>query len=123
MVYGGVESLSFGVDEVSPEVIPVAVFHHGTLCQDRLGPRYGPSHPGVFHAIFDQGSTGTLDGARGDGISFFQIGRIVHHMAMILKIGDGLLDGLVLVRGEWMLGADLFECTHDIADVALEEGV
>ena len=44
-------------------------------------------------------------------------------MPMILKIGDGLLDGFFLVKGEWILGADLFESASDVADLAFQEGV
>ena len=123
MVYGCIEAVSFGVDVVFEEVIPVAILEYGSLFQDGLGAGDGPSHAGVFHAIFDEGSTGTFDGAGGDGIALLQIGGIVHHMAVILEIGDGLLDDGSLVGGEWILGADLFECADDVAELALQEGV
>ena len=123
LIYGWIESVSFGVDVIVKEVIPVVIFDNCALFQDSLGPGDGPSHSGLFHPIFDQRSTGAFDGAGSDGVAFFQIGSIVHHMPMIFKVRDGLLDGFFLVRGELVFGADLFESTHDVADVALQEGI
>ena len=79
-----------------------------------MGTGDGPSYAGLFHPIFDQGPTGPFDGAGGDGIAFVQLGGIVHHLAMILEIGDGLLKDGFLVWGEGILGVDLFECANDV---------
>lgn len=125
MVRGWVQSLSFGVDVEVPEIIPVAVFDDGPLLQDRLRPGDGPAHAALFHAIFDQRPAGTLNHAGGDRVALLEIGVVVHHMAVVVEVGDRFFEDLFLRAGEvaLVLGAPLSQAADDIADLAFQERI
>ena len=69
LISSWIKSVSFAVDVIFKEVIPVVIFHNCSLGQDSLGTDNGPSHSGLFHPIFDQRSTGAFDGAGSDGVA------------------------------------------------------
>ena len=98
-----IESVSFGVNKVCEEVIPVAIFDNSSLRQDRLSAVDGPSHAGLLHAIFDEGSASAFDHTGCNGISFLEVDIVAHHMSVVIEVGDGFRERFLLRLGELIL--------------------
>ena len=93
-----------GLPIVGEEGIPVAIFHNSALSQDRLSARDRPAHARLFHAVFDERSACAFDCPCSNGVAFLEIAVGVPPMSVVLEVGDGFLQHLLLRVGEEVLG-------------------
>jgi hypothetical protein len=81
-----------------PKYLPRSVAPHRAQVEHGLRARLGPAHPGWFHAIFHQMSTGTFDASRANRPALGAVLVIVHKRVVAPIIADRTLYGLPLGR-------------------------
>ena len=80
-----IQPLDLMLDASVLEGSPVPIGTNGTQMQHRLCPRHFPTHPGAFHAVLDDVTTGALDDSSCNRISAGQVLIVTHAMQIALQ--------------------------------------
>src|SRR5215207_4580168 len=92
-----IEPLVLALSVERPVGVPVVGETNGAEVKDSVSPVLGPAHAGLFHAVFDEVTTGTLDHTGANRPAPRQV-LVVAHVGRVAPIvpnrgGDGLLLG------------------------------
>jgi hypothetical protein len=71
-----------------PSWVPTVALDHTAQGQDGLPAGLGPDHPGLLHALSDQGFAGGFDNPTGNRQTLTEIFGVVHALVLIAKVSQ-----------------------------------